>query len=140
MTLSVPQCAPALAPDLQLGHPEVDTIHAEFVQLLDLTDSATDEAFIAALDAWIAHTEQHFAQEESWMEATDFGPRHCHAGHHRHVLQVAGLVRTKIVDEGRFDLGRQLVREAREWFAHHVATMDAMMVNHLREHGMAHVA
>jgi hemerythrin len=138
MTPSAPQCTPTLAPDLQLGDPAVDTIHAEFVQLLDLMDSATDEAFIAAMDNWIAHTEQHFAQEESWMEATDFGPRHCHTGHHRHVLDVAGLVRAKVADEGRFDLGRRLLGEVRDWFAHHVRTMDSMMVNHLREHGIAH--
>lgn len=140
MTSSVPPGTPALAPDLQLGDPEVDTIHAEFVQLLDLIDGATDEAFVAAMDTWIAHTEQHFAQEESWMEATDFGPRHCHTGHHRHVLEVAGLVRAKVADEGRFDLGRRLLGEVRDWFAHHVATMDSMMVNHLRERGIAHAA
>lgn len=140
MTLSAPPCTPALAPDLQLGDPEVDTIHAEFVHLLDLTDRAADEDMIAALDVWIAHTEQHFAQEESRMEAADFGPRHCHTGHHRHVLHVAGLVRAKMADEGRFDLGRRLVIELRDWFAHHVTTMDSMMVSHLREHDTSHVA
>jgi hemerythrin len=140
MTPPVPPRACALAPELHLGDPEVDTIHAEFVQLVDAMDSAADEAFLAAMDAWIVHTEQHFAQEESWMEATDFGPRHCHTGHHRHVLDVAGLVRAKVADEGRFDLGRRLIVEVREWFAHHVRTMDSMMVNHLRERGIAHAA
>lgn len=140
MTPSSPQCTPALAPDLQLGDPEVDTIHAEFVHLLDLADRATDEELIAALDVWIDHTRQHFAQEESWMEATGFGPRHCHAGQHGHVLHVSGLVRAKMADEGRFDLGRRLVSELRDWFAHHVTTMDSMMVSHLREHGISHVA
>ena len=141
MTPPVPQRASALAPELQLGDPEVGTIHAEFVELLDAMDSAADdETFIAAMDIWIAHTEQHFAQEESWMEAADFGPRHCHTGHHRHVLEVAGLVRAKVADEGRFDLGRRLIVELRDWFAHHVTTMDSMMVNHLRERGIAHAA
>jgi hemerythrin len=140
MTPPAPHRAPALTPELQLGDPEVDTIHAEFVELVDLMDSATDEAFVAAMDTWIAHTEQHFAQEESWMEATDFGPRHCHTGHHRHVLEVAALVRAKVADEGRFDLGRRLIIEVRDWFAHHVTTMDSMMVNHLRARGIANAA
>lgn len=140
MTPSAHPCAPALTPDLQLGDTEVDAIHAECIQLLDLAASAADEALVAAPAAWIAHTEQHFAQEESWMEATGFGPRHCHAGHHRHVLDVSGLVRARMADEGRFDLARRLVSELREWLVHHVTTMDSMMVSHLREHGMAHVA
>jgi len=141
MTLPAPQCTPpALAPDLQLGDPTVDTIHAEFVQLLDLTDRARDDELVAALDALIEHTEHHFAQEETWMEATNFGPLHCHAGQHRHVLDVARLVRTKIAEESRYDLGRRLVVELRDWFANHVATMDSMMVSHLREHGLSHTA
>lgn len=117
-----------------------DAMHTEFIRLLDLTDSATDESLIAALDAWISHTKQHFSQEESWMEAMDFGPRHCHAGQHRHVLHVADMVRREMVANGRFDLGWRLVRELREWFAHHVRTMDLIMVGHMRENGIPQVA
>ncbi|SDD90844.1 hemerythrin-like metal-binding domain protein [Paraburkholderia lycopersici] len=114
-----------------------DALHAGFVELLDAAASAPDETFVAALDVWAAHTQQHFAQEESWMEAMAFGPRHCHAGQHRHVLQVVDEVRRQIVDEGRFDTGRQLVGELRDWFAWHVKTMDSLMVESLRECGIA---
>jgi hemerythrin-like metal-binding protein len=140
MNLSAPERIPALAPDLQLGDPTVGTIHAEFIYLLDATERAPDDELAAALGALIEHTEHHFAQEEAWMEATNFGPLHCHAGHHRHVLDVARLVRTKIAEENRYDLGRRLVAELRDWFAHHVATMDSMMVSHLHEHGLPQTA
>jgi hemerythrin-like metal-binding protein len=140
MTLSAPRRSPALSPDLQLGEPMTDAMHAEFVELLDEAACAADEALVAALDAWIAHTRQHFAQEEAWMEEMDFGPRHCHAGQHRHVLYAAGEVRRQIAEEGRFAIGRQRVSELREWFAGHVRTMDSMMVESLRECGIAHAA
>jgi hemerythrin-like metal-binding protein len=115
-------------------------MHAGFVQLLDAAASAADEALAPALDAWIAHTREHFAQEEAWMDEMDFGPRHCHAGQHRHVLNVAGAVRRQVAEEGRYAVGRQLVSELRDWFAWHVKTMDSMMVESLRECGIAHGA
>jgi hemerythrin len=114
-----------------------DAMHAEFILLLDAAGSAPDEALVAALDAWAAHTKQHFAQEEAWMEAMRFGPRQCHAGQHRQVLQVVSEVRRRIVEEGRFDTGRQLLSELRDWFAWHVKTMDLLMVQSLRECGIA---
>ncbi|MEM5328447.1 hemerythrin domain-containing protein [Paraburkholderia sp. JHI2823] len=137
MTLSAPHRSPTLSPELQLGEPMTDTMHAGFVALLDAAASAPNEALVAALDAWAAHTKQHFAQEEAWMETMNFGPRHCHAGQHRHVLNVVGEVRRQIVEEGRFDTGRQLVNELREWFAWHVKTMDSLMVESLLECGIA---
>lgn len=136
MTSSVSGRPPTLPPDLQLGEPMTDAMHGEFVLLLDAAASAPDDALVAALDAWAAHTQQHFAQEESWMEEAGFGPRHCHAGQHRHVLRVVGEVRRRIVGEGRFDMGRQLVNELREWFAWHVRTMDSLMVESLRASGI----
>ncbi|WP_322104178.1 hemerythrin domain-containing protein [Paraburkholderia sp. J41] len=139
---SLPSSLPTslLPAELQLGEPVTDATHTEFLYLLDRARDATDDALVGALDAWIAHTREHFAQEERWMDATEFGPRHCHAGQHRHVLQVAALVRAEIADHGRFDLGRRLIGEVRDWFAHHVLTMDSMMISHMREAGVAPVA
>ncbi|CAG9192605.1 Bacteriohemerythrin [Paraburkholderia tropica] len=139
MTPPVAPTPTPLPPELQLGEPVTDAMHTEFVRLLDLAHDAPDPELVAALDVWIDHTREHFAQEERWMEALDFGPRHCHAGQHRHVLQIASLVRAEIADNARFDLGRRLIGELREWFAFHVKTMDSMMIGHMRETGVAPV-
>lgn len=124
-----------LPDDLHLGEPVTDATHAEFVLLLDAVAKADDAGFLPALDEWMDHTRHHFAQEEAWMDAMQFGPRHCHAGEHKQVLAVCEAVRTKVVEEGQFALGRQLASELSGWFAHHVHTMDSMMVNHMRENG-----
>jgi len=124
-----------LPEELQLGEPVTDATHAEFVQLLDAVARADDAGFLAAMDEWIDHTRHHFAQEDSWMEAMSFGPRHCHAGEHKHVLAVAVAVRDKVAKDGELGLGRRLVAELSGWFDHHVRSMDAMMVSHMRENG-----
>ncbi|QGZ66543.1 hemerythrin domain-containing protein [Paraburkholderia acidisoli] len=140
MSLSAAIPASHLPAELHLGEPVTDAMHAGFMRLLDQTRDAPDDTLVAALDAWIAHTQEHFAQEERWMDAMDFAGRHCHTGQHRNVLHVAGAVRAEIVENGRFDLGRGLSAELRDWFAHHVRTMDAMMIGHMREMGVAPVA
>lgn len=125
----------SLPADLHLGEPVTDATHAEFVQLLDAVARADDAGFLLAMDEWIDHTRHHFAQEESWMDAMQFGPRHCHAGEHQQVLAVCEAVRRKVAEEGQLELARRLVSELSGWFAHHVNTMDSMMVNHMRENG-----
>lgn len=120
---------------LRLGEPVTDATHAEFLQLLDAAARADDAGFLPAYDAWIDHTRHHFAQEEQWMEAMGFGPRHCHAGEHQQVLAVAQAVRDKVAEEGETSLGRRLVGELSGWFDHHVKSMDTMMVEHIQANG-----
>lgn len=120
---------------LRLGEPVTDATHAEFLQLLDAAARADDAGFLPAYDAWIDHTRHHFAQEEQWMEAMGFGPRHCHAGEHQQVLAVAQAVRDKVAEEGETSLGRRLVCELSGWFDHHVKSMDTMMVEHMQANG-----
>jgi hemerythrin-like metal-binding protein len=125
----------ALPDALRLGEPVTDATHAEFVLLLEAAARAGDNAFLAALDEWIDHTRYHFGQEEAWMDAMGFGPRHCHQAEHEQVLKVADAVRAKVADEGDFETGRRLVAEMSGWFDLHVKQKDALMVAYMREHG-----
>ena len=45
-----------------LDNGRMDETHREYVDLLNTLDEAADEAFLAGLDAFIAHTEAHFGQ------------------------------------------------------------------------------
>lgn len=120
---------------LNLGVERMDATHREFVDQLNALAEAADGALLAGLDAFIAHTEQHFAQEERWMRGTSFPPLHCHAEEHAGVLGIMREVRG-YVSEGRADLGRVLVRELAPWFANHAATMDAMLARFLSVNGI----
>jgi len=133
-----------LPDELRLGEPVTDATHAEFLQLLDAMVKADDAGFPAAFDEWIEHTRHHFAQEEQWMEAMQFGPRFCHTNEHQGVLSVAKAVRDKIAEEqaepagpakGALSLGRRLAGELSAWFDNHVKSMDTMMVEHMQANG-----
>ena len=116
----------AWSEQLALGHAEMDHTHQEFVTLLNAVGDAQGEAILASLDAFIAHTETHFAQEEAWMEERQFPPRGCHAKEHAGVLEVAREVRGRVAN-GELQYGRTLAEALAEWFPVHASSMDAML-------------
>jgi hemerythrin-like metal-binding protein len=116
----------AWSPELAVGHADMDRTHEEFVQLLNALGSAQGEAILPSLDAFIAHTESHFAQEEAWMEEYQFPRAGCHRVEHRNVLEVAQEVRRRVVDGGA-QYARTLAEALAEWFVVHASSMDAML-------------
>lgn len=128
---------------LQLGLGKMDTTHQEFVELYNLLATAEADDFLARLDAFIAHTVEHFDMENRWMEQVNFPG--CHRAEHDRVLAVMRDVRAR-VEKGDAFLGRRLVEELPVWFENHVGGMDAALAFHLEsigfdvEHGGAQVA
>jgi hemerythrin-like metal-binding protein len=121
---------------LGLEVPAMDETHRELVDLLNALADAPDEALLAALDRFIAHTDAHFAQENRWMHALPFPPVHCHEGEHDNVLRLMREVRNRVAI-GEIELGRVLARELPEWFRLHATTMDAMLAQVIRLTGYA---
>lgn len=112
----------------------MDEIHLEFIDALNALAAAEGPAALHALDALIAHTERHFAEEEAWMAACEFPRIYCHTTQHASVLQVAREVRERIV-KGETNLGPLLATAIGEWFRDHAATMDTMLAHYMREQG-----
>lgn len=119
---------------LHLGDAATDANHEAFCTLLNAVAAAPDEAFLCALDAFIEHTEAHFAEENGWMEAAAFPPVHCHRNEHDNVLALCREVRKRAA-AGEMALGRRLVAELPAWFAQHVDVMDRMMTTYLAQMG-----
>ncbi len=119
---------------LQLNEPAMDETHREFVALLNQLDEAGDGELPALLDAFITHTESHFAREERWMEATAFPPLGCHRGEHENVLEVMHEVRRRVA-AGELHYGRTLAAALAEWFPQHAQGMDAVLAMYLRDTG-----
>jgi len=117
--------------ELELGDERIDETHREFVDMLNAVGDATDETMLASVDALIAHTEEHFGQEQRWMAATDFPPTHCHLDEHAGVLEAMRETRS-YVTEGKFHVGRVLAQELGTWFRSHAATMDTMLAQWLK--------
>jgi hemerythrin-like metal-binding protein len=111
---------------LALGVAPMDATHREFVDQVNTLAAAPDEALLGLLDAFIAHTEAHFAQESRWMRETGFPAIHCHEAEHEGVLGVMRQVRGYVAD-GKAHVGRVLAAELPEWLRNHIATMDGAL-------------
>jgi hemerythrin-like metal-binding protein len=114
-----------------LGVAQMDATHHEFIALLNAVVDAADEQVLDALDRFIAHTVEHFGQEDRWMAETGFPPLHCHTAEHGNVLGIMREVRGMVAG-GRTEIGRVLAREMAPWFDIHAASMDAALASWLR--------
>ena len=119
---------------LMLQHEEMDNTHREFVSLLNRLAEAPDDQLKQVMDEFITHTEAHFAQEQKWMEETHFPPLHCHTREHEGVLEITREVRNKIA-AGETHYAAVLAKAVAEWFANHVASMDAVLAMYLKHGG-----
>jgi hemerythrin len=117
---------------LVLGLAPMDLTHQEFVQVYNELAAATMEDFLPRLDAFIAHCEAHFDQENRWMAAVDFPG--CHKGEHDRALAVMHDVRKRAA-AGDLFLGKRLVDELPAWFESHAGGMDAALAFHLESIG-----
>jgi hemerythrin-like metal-binding protein len=117
---------------LALQQPLMDDTHREFVSLLGEVEAAvrqpTPDAATAAvgdsLARFVAHTEAHFAQEDTWMATIGFAPTNCHATQHAQVLQLLREVQRRVQADGNLALVGQLVPALAEWFVPHAQNMD----------------
>jgi hemerythrin len=117
--------------ELELGDDRIDETHREFVEMVNAVGSASDDRMLAMVDALIAHTEEHFGQEQRWMAATEFPPTHCHLDEHAGVLEAMRETRNYVA-EGKTHVGRVLANELGAWFRSHAATMDTMLAQWLK--------
>jgi len=119
---------------LILDLPAMDAVHEEFVALLARVEAAPDESLCALWDELIAHTQQHFDQEDRWMQTTGFATGNCHSQQHKVVLAVMREGALKGV-HGELATIRHMAAELGPWFSHHAQNMDAALALHLRRTG-----
>jgi hemerythrin-like metal-binding protein len=119
---------------LALDQQTMDDTHREFVELLNRVAALPEQELLAGLDEFIKHTEEHFGQEERWMQEFAFPPAHCHQGEHANVLEVIREVRKRVAD-GQVQLGKTLTDALAEWFPQHAGSMDAILALYMKQIG-----
>jgi hemerythrin len=119
---------------LMLDRGVMDSTHEAFVELLNRLAEAPEEKILAVLDEFIAHTEEHFAQEQRWMEQLAFPPLACHAREHDGVLETALEVRRRVA-AGETRFGHVLAKAVAEWFTTHAASMDHVLALYMKDRG-----
>lgn len=120
--------------ELVLGDPRTDLTHQEFVDLVNATTAAAPEAKLALYQELLAHTVEHFAQEERWMSACGIPADFCHFGQHNSVLEVMKEVERRAL-AGEIAYIGSMIEALVEWFPQHASSMDAGLVSFLQEKG-----
>lgn len=119
---------------LMLDFPAMDSVHEEFVTLLAQVEAAGDAQLCLLWDELIAHTQQHFDQENRWMQTTGFATGNCHSQQHKVVLAVMREGAAKGA-QGELSTIRHMAAELGPWFSHHAQNMDAALALHMRRAG-----
>jgi hemerythrin len=135
-TPEAPAATPPLAwnASLSVGDARMDDTHEEFVTLLNQLLATPQDEQLPLYKAFIAHTVEHFAQEERWMLATGFSADNCHASHHATILETMNAVVEHFEKEDR-EIITRLAHALAEWFPQHAASMDAGLALHLKDVG-----
>jgi hemerythrin len=118
--------------ELVLGDDRTDHTHQEFIELLNATAASNMPERLEKYQSFVAHTVEHFAQEERWMQACGLEPGYCHFNEHKSVLEVMQEVERRAL-AGESGLIAQMLEALVEWFPMHAASMDAGLVAFLRE-------
>ena len=115
---------------LLMGYGPMDEIHQEFVDLISQLETADDAQLPALLQAMQVHLQQHFSQEDDWMNGTAFPPRDCHIDEHAAVLKSVAEVREKLA-QGDVATCRSLVAALADWFPGHATHLDSALAHWL---------
>jgi hemerythrin len=119
-----------------LGYGPMDSIHREFVEIVNALLTCDDADFAAHLDTFARHAEAHFAEEDAWMERTDFPPKDCHIQEHAAVMESVRKV-IEVVRQGDVAEGRRLAAALADWFPGHAFHLDSALSHWMvkRSHG-----
>lgn len=121
-------------PSLHTGDGRMDGTHEEFVTMLNTLLATPMRDQLPLYREFLAHTVEHFAQEERWMLATGFSADNCHASHHNTILDTMRAVEEHYL-KGDNEIIQRLAEALVEWFPQHAASMDAGLALHLKDVG-----
>jgi hemerythrin-like metal-binding protein len=121
-------------PGLHVGNGRMDDTHEAFVTQLNTLLATPMRDQLPLYREFLAHTVEHFAQEERWMLATGFSADNCHASHHATILDTMRAVEEHYLG-GDNQIINRLAEALVEWFPQHTASMDAGLAQHLRDVG-----
>jgi len=110
----------------KLGFGPIDQTHEEFVNLTQILLSCHDSALKETLIQMRVHMEDHFGEENEWMDATDFPARECHKDEHAAVMKSL-LEVTEEVSKGNMEVARRFAQALADWFPGHADYLDSAL-------------
>lgn len=129
----------------QVHHVAVDEMqhtHAEEINMLNTIDELatiyendkTKQVELEnRLDAYIAHVNAHFANEERLMRLYAFPPYPMHKAEHDRVLDELNGIVLRWKEHGDIDAIIAYLRQSVEWIINHINTMDNMTAMYISQ-------
>lgn len=122
----------SLPQDLRVGMGSIDARHEEFWELFLALKSAKDSEFIGVFERLIAHTAQHFAEEEADMDAIEYPNNREHKAEHKKALEEMGYFMDKAKNGKLFFAKAYANDRLGDWFRSHLLNMDSDLARALR--------
>lgn len=121
-------------PHIHLGHEAMDRTHDELHALIEQAAECKDAAGLAtALDGIIEHTEQHFKQEEEWMEQCQFKLIKEHLAEHRQLMGEMNMMKKRLRPMTKGLVYSFIQEKLPDWLAMHLQKMDSLLASELNK-------
>lgn len=105
---------------------EIDTLHGEFVDLVNALAASTDDTFPSIFQQMLTHTEGHFEFENVQMKRKRYPSASTHLAEHDRVLSEMRQI-NEGVKLGQIEGARSYLSELPAWFRLHVLSMDCAL-------------
>lgn len=118
-----------------LGDADMDQTHEAFLRLCLAAAAAQGPEFVERFVELFQHTQAHFSDEETRMQATGFPAYAEHRADHQRILGEMDRFCQRI-QGGRTTMARAWLNDnLPAWFDTHARTMDSALAAHLKDSG-----
>lgn len=114
------------SPEMSLGVPSMDQAHQGFLEQLARVARTPDAEFAASYAGLIGCVERDFYAEQQMMDEINFPANNSHVEQHARTLSALHHANSRVM-EGDIAAGREVIKLLPQWFAFHLATMDAAL-------------
>jgi len=118
---------------LQAG--QMDTAHKEFIQLINQLGEVDDAGELRKLNLLLRQCEDHFVEEQLWIERSQMLGAENHLRDHETVLTLLRTAREH-VQAGVSGAGREIAEPLAAWFDRHATTLDAALAFQMQQHAL----
>ncbi|MBT3059235.1 MAG: hemerythrin domain-containing protein [Candidatus Thiodiazotropha sp.] len=116
-----------------LGVDDMDNTHRAFVALVNRLGEAGRQEFITLFADLVTHTREHFAQEDRWMETSDFPAIREHTDEHQRILGELDRFAQRVASGSILIARSYITQQLPLWFDLHAKTMDSALASHLKK-------
>ncbi len=118
----------AWSDDMLLGYTPMDKVHEEFVDCVAAVQTCPEDQLPIQVTRLQQHLQNHFDEENRWMEENNYPAKECHINEHAAVQKSVTDVLEEIAQK-KFCNARRLADELANWFPGHATYLDSALAH-----------